>query len=103
MGPSFARASSAAWPGLDSRAVLCQQVVPSAVVMSPGVILAAPAGSLWESHGRPFSAQVLGGKHMLTCRQHVVPAGVLRWSLGGPWVVSGAPLDALCGFLGGPL
>ena len=54
----------------------------------PGVILAAPWGSLWEPHGGAFSAQGLSGKHMLAGCGHVLPDQALVGSLGvpgGPW------------------
>ena len=64
----------------------------------PGVILAVPWGSLWDPHGRCFSAQGLGGKHMLAACWHVLPARVL-W---GPWGVPGVPRELLRGLSGAP-
>ena len=61
-----------------------------------GVFLAAPWGSLGEPHGGAFRAQGLGGKHMLAACWHVLPAGVLGGSLGGPWGALGVPVGAPC-------
>ena len=67
-------------------------------------------GLAWQSHGMPFCARGLGGKHMLTAYRHVIPAAVpggslelpwgAWWTLRGPSGDLGGSLGGCLGFLG---